>query len=149
VFTLVIKYLGFLKGVPLAGLVFDSCLKLWTFTTNRPLLDWMDNIEANVLTWPGTTSTLHKYGGMQFNANGVEIGHIHSNGLLDMLLNRQVKQQLLTEGHITDHHTFVNSGWISFYIRTEDDATYALSLLRLGYDHIAGLNNKRAKKHYL
>ncbi len=132
-FNFVVKYLGFLKHVPGLGLVFDVWLKAITLFTNPTLLDWMDEIEHEVPQWAGVSKTMHKYGGVQFNFNKAEIGHIHGNGLLDMLLNRSLKRRLLAEGKIQDHHTFKNSGWISFFIKTEGDKTYALSLLRMGY----------------
>ncbi len=94
----------------------------------------MDVIEAEVSTWENITIHLHKYGGLQFDYGGKEIGHIHSNGLLDMLLNRKLKAELMTDGRIQDHHSFRNSGWISFYMRTEEDKYYAIALLRLGYE---------------
>ncbi len=118
------------------GWLFDGLLKLWAYFTQPALLDWMDEIEAEVLRWERTTSVIHKYGGMQFNYNGREIGHIHSNGLLDMLLSRSVKTQLMADGRISDHHTFKNTGWISFYIYTVEDKDYAVTLLKKGYGRL-------------
>ncbi|MGZ3765062.1 MAG: luciferase domain-containing protein [Mucilaginibacter sp.] len=130
------RYLGFLKAVPGLGMAFDGWLKIWALATNPQLLDWMDEIEAEVLTWPHTTCGMHKYGGLQFNCRGREIGHIHSNGLLDMLLNQHIKALLIGEGRIADHHSFKNSGWISFYMHTDADKAYAIKLLRLGHERI-------------
>ena len=135
-FTFVTRYLGFLKSVPTLGWLFDGLLKLWADFTKPALLDWMDEIEAEVLQWAHTTSVIHKYGGMQFNYKGKEIGHIHSNGLLDMLLSRPIKAQLMQDGSISDHHTFKNTGWISFYICNSEDKNYALRLLRKGYERL-------------
>lgn len=57
--------------------MFDSLLKLRVFLKKPDLLDWFDEIEAEVLRWEGTTLSLHQYGGVQFNHNGKEIGHLH------------------------------------------------------------------------
>jgi hypothetical protein len=133
-FNFVTRYLGFLKSIPAMGWLFDGLLKLWIYFTKPALLDWMDEIEGEVLRWQHATSVIHKYGGMQFNYKGMEIGHIHSNGLLDMLLSRSIKAQLMQDPRVSDHHTFKNTGWISFYIRTVDDKDYALVLLRKGYE---------------
>ena len=135
-FLFVARYLGCLKFIPGLAILFDPLLNLWTFLCQPRLLDWMDEIEKEVLTWDGTTSSIHKYGGLQLNYQGKEIGHIHSNGLLDMLLSRKIKEQLMQDPRVKDHHTFTNSGWISFYIHTEQDAGYALELLKLGYTKI-------------
>ena len=132
-FKFVVKYLGFLKSIPLLAHLFDSQLKLWLLLTNAALLDSFDAIETEVLSWNGTSVSLHKYGGLQFNCNGKEIGHIHSNGILDIRFNRKQKLQLMAEGRISDHHIFTNSGWTSFYVRNSEDVAYASGLLKMAY----------------
>jgi hypothetical protein len=133
IFSFIVKNFGFLKTVPLLPYLFDSWLKIWTFVSRAELLDWLDEIEAEVLKWEGTSISMHKYGGMQFNCNGKEIGHLHSNGLLDVLFSRKVKDRLLTDGRIEPHHVFENSGWISFYLESFDDKKYAQNLLFMSY----------------
>lgn len=140
-FGFVTRYLGFLKLIPTLSWAFDGWLKVWALVTKPYILDWMDDIEAEVLEWEGTAAKIHKYGGLQFNCGRKEIGHIHSNGLLDMLLSRAIKQKLMEEGRIADHHSFKNTGWISFYIRNADDKEYALKLLKFGHERIK--NGKR------
>jgi hypothetical protein len=132
-FRFIVKYLGFLKRVPLLALLFDSQLKLWILITNTQLLDCLDDIEDEVLSWGGTSLSMHKFGGMQFNCNGKEMGHIHSNGILDIRFSRIIKQQLIEQGRVTDHHVFANSGWISFYIRKQEDVAYAVKLLKMSW----------------
>lgn len=61
------------------------------------------------------------------------MGHIHSNGLLDILFDRKTKQLLFMEGKIEHHHIFVNSGWVSFYIKQKEDKVYAIKLLKMAY----------------
>lgn len=79
-FSFTVKYFGFLKVVPFLPLVFDSLLKLWALVAKPRLLDWSDELEAEILSWENTTVSLHKYGGLQFNFKKHEIGHLHSNG---------------------------------------------------------------------
>lgn len=133
-FQFVVNYLGFLKFVPGLPLVFDAWLKLYIFITHAELLNWMDEISGEVQQWPGVISHPHRYGGIQFDCKHKEIGHLHSNGLLDMPLNRRLKAMLIQEGQVEDHHMLEGTGWISFYIRTEKDKQYALRLLKLGYE---------------
>ncbi|HZY36095.1 MAG TPA: luciferase family protein [Mucilaginibacter sp.] len=139
-FRFVVKYLGFLKSVPAFPLLFESFLMLWTFVTRPMLLDFIDDIRKEVLKWPGTSVSMHKYGGVQFNHGGKEIGHIHGNGVLDILLSRSLKAQLIAEGLANPHHVFAKSGWISFYICTERDKASALDLLHLSYSKICFSN---------
>lgn len=131
-----VRYLSFLKHIPLFPQVFDSLLKIRVFLRKPYLLDWFDEIEAEVLRWEGTDVGLHQYGGIQFNHRGKEIGHLHSNGLLDVLYTKEMKGLLLKEGRIQPHHVFEKSGWISFYILTQEDKNYAKELLKMAYDKV-------------
>jgi hypothetical protein len=132
-FSFVVKRLGFLKDIPLLAIFYDSLLKLWYFATKPQLLVMIDEIEDTFLVQKSTTVSLHKYGGSQFNYLDKEIAHLHSNGLLDVLFSKQIKNELKLDGRITDYHVFKNSGWISFYITNEDDMSYAKVLLKIAY----------------
>ncbi len=134
-FDFTVKYLGALKHIPLFAHFFDAFLKINTLLFNPRVLDYIDAIEKEVESWPYVSVELHKFGGVQFNFNDYEIGHIHGNGTLDLLLNRNVKLELLNEGRITDHHTFKNSGWITFVIQTAKDSEYALDLLKYSIEN--------------
>jgi predicted DNA-binding protein (MmcQ/YjbR family) len=135
-FDFVVKYLGFLKNVPLLPQVFEAFLILWSFIFKPEVLDCIDTIRDEVLSWSDTTECRHKDGGMQFDCCGKEIGHVHGNGILDILFSKKMKEQLLAEGKIRDHHLFAGTGWISFYITQKEDAAYAMKLLRLSYAKI-------------
>src|SRR4051812_41622900 len=115
-FDIIVRYFGFLKHIPLMPHVFDALMKIYIFLTNKTILDYTDEIEKEVLSWEKTSGGMHKFGGVQFDVNHKEIGHIHSNGLLDILFNQELKARLLNEGKVKDHHVFKSSGWISFYI---------------------------------
>lgn len=142
-FSFVVKWLGFLKSIPLVAIVYDSLIKLWILITNPKMLGWIDELEEMVLLLPLTEITIHKYGGAQFNYRQKEFAHCHSNGILDVLLNREVKKELMAVGRIDDHHVFKNSGWISFYIQTYDDLFYAKSLLQLAYHRVAQVDGQK------
>jgi len=130
-FSFVVNRLSFLKDIPLAAIFFDCLIKLWMLATNSKVLDWIDELERMWLQQNNSSTHIHRYGGLQFNCNNKEYAHVHSNGLLDMLLSKSLKEQLMREGRVQDHHVFENTGWISFYIKNEDDFHYAISLLEL------------------
>jgi len=94
----------------------------------------IDDIEEEIEQWPGTHISMHKYGGIQFNVGDKEIGHIHGNGAVDMLLSLKIKNELLKEGKVNDHHTFKNSGWITYYLNDKDKSAYPIRLFKLSYD---------------
>jgi hypothetical protein len=144
-FNFVVKYWGFLKFVPGLPHLFDAWIKLWILITNPKLLDWIDDIEKEVLKRDNTTASTHKFGGLQFNYENKELGHIHSNGLLDMLLNRELKQQLMQQNNrVKDHHILKNTGWLSFYMETYGDKEFVLELFEMAYKvQMDKTNNKR------
>jgi hypothetical protein len=133
VFEFLVRYLGFMKHVPFAAWVMDALLFIWYSAFRREVLRAICKIETEVSAWIGIKVTLHRFGGLQFNYSGKEIGHIHSNGILDILLNRSTKNILLEKGLASDHHVFPDSGWISFYVRQDGDVDKALGLLELSY----------------
>lgn len=137
-FDLVVKYFGPLKHMPVLPHVFDALMKIGVCFSNRRLLDYMDEIENEVLSWQHTSLHIHKFGGTQFNLRGKELGHIHGNGLLDVLFSRKMKAELSERYPVKDHHIFKNSGWISFQVQTEDDKKVAIELLRCSYAAFRG-----------
>ncbi|MES2590950.1 MAG: luciferase family protein [Bacteroidota bacterium] len=130
---LTINYFSFLKHIPMLPHFFDWLIKIKIRLSGKKTLDYIDQIERKVLTWQQTTASSHKSGGVQFNVDGKEIGHIHSNGLLDVFLKLNVAEQLIREGRVTEHRTIKNSGWLSFQIKTEQDILFAIELLEYSY----------------
>jgi hypothetical protein len=129
----IIKYFSFLKHIPLLPHLFDAMIRLKTFLFNRNVPEHISAIRQTVLSWEKTSAGIHRHGGLRFRVNEREIGHIHSNGLVDVLLKRTLKEQLLKEGRVEDHHIFKQSGWVSLHLRTEEDRKLALELLEYSY----------------
>ncbi|WP_240615429.1 luciferase domain-containing protein [Pedobacter paludis] len=136
-FSFVVKRLGFIKNIPLTALIFDSGIKLWLSVFEPKKLIWLDSLEEKVVSWEGVSISLHKFGGTQFNFNKKEIGHVHSNGILDVLFDQETKKHLMGKGEAEEHHVFKRSGWISFYIKSDTDVELALALLKKSYLRIA------------
>ena len=134
-FDFTVKYFGFLKHVPLLPHLFEAMLKIKTFVSSSHVLDYVDDIENAVLSWNHTSIHAHKFGGVQFNVNDKEIGHLHGNGLLDIPFSRSIKEQLINEsnGRVKEHHIFRKSGWISLYIQSAADKDLALEVLMRSY----------------
>lgn len=131
IFTFVVKWFGFLKMVPVLPQLFDALLRVQALVTKPELLSWLDQLESELQSWPGISISMHRYGGSQFNYNGKEIAHLHSNGLLDIRYSLKIKQGLLAEGRICNHHIFPHTGWVSFYLRSEKDLDYAVRLMKI------------------
>lgn len=130
-FRFVTRYLGFMKAVPLAPHIFDALLKLQTAVLRPSVLNHVDTICDEISGWPGVSVSLHKYGGIQFNYQGRELGHVHGNGLADILLNKSKAKALVADHKALPHHTYKNSGWVSYYIRDRKSMKEVLGLFRL------------------
>lgn len=91
-------------------------------------------IEAEVLTWPGVISQPHRFGGTEFMLGKREVGHVHGDRLLDVAFPKPVRNEMVTAGLAEPHHILPDSGWVSFYIRKEEDVEAAVALLRRSYD---------------
>jgi len=74
---------------------------------------------------------VHRLGGMGFFFCDRESSHIHGNGLLDCFVGKTNRERLIASGDALPHHVFPNSGWISFWIRGEEDVEAALALIRI------------------
>jgi hypothetical protein len=95
-----------------------------------------DFIAGQVLAWPGVTRHPHRFGGIEFRCEGKEIGHLHGDRLLDIPFPKTVRDELVGSGRAEPHHRFPDSGWVSFWLKSGEDANKAVELLRLKYNLI-------------
>ena len=104
----------------------------------------MKRFADTITAWAGVEASPHRFGGAEFTLGGTEIGHIHHNGMVDIPFNTKIRDQLLAEGKALPHHLLKETGWITFYIRSEADVEAAIWLFRLSYLFYAARGNKRA-----
>jgi len=100
----------------------------------------MEKIQQTVAAWEGVSSRPHRFGGIEFRFGKRELGHLHGDFLLDIPFPQKVRNDLVESGLAAAHHVLPESGWISFYIRSEEDIDEALGLLTLSFE----LAKKRA-----
>lgn len=98
-------------------------------------------IEKAVTAWNGVTAHQHRFGGIEFRLGKRELGHIHGDSLVDIPFPMNIRSQLIAEGVVQKHHVLPDSGWISFFVRTEGDIEKAIELFRISYD--AAMRQKR------
>lgn len=135
IFNWVVRRIGFLKHVPLLPMVFDGWMMMWNAISHPEIISVIDKIEMTAETWSGIEFSTHKFGGLQLNYKGREVGHIHSNGIIDIPFPKKIRDTLIKNGRAANHHIFTESGWISFYIQTEKDYDAAIALLQLSYEY--------------
>ena len=90
-------------------------------------------IESTVTSWEGVQTHPHRFGGRAFRLGTRELGHIHGNRLVDIPFPTKVRDELVANGEVERHHYLPDSGWVSFYLRAEEDVTKAIGLLERSY----------------
>jgi Luciferase len=93
-----------------------------------------ERIAEAVLSWPGVERAAHRFGGVEFRLGKRELGHVHGDRLVDLPFPRKVRDELVAAGRARPHHVLPDSGWVSFWIESADDAEQAVALFRLGYE---------------
>ncbi|WP_223068570.1 luciferase family protein [Paenibacillus caui] len=94
-------------------------------------------LSGELLSWPGVTQQPHRFGGIEFQFKGKEIGHMHGDHLVDLLLPKPVRDQVIAAGQASPHHVYPDSGWVSVYLKSDADLDAAIELLRIKYDKLA------------
>jgi predicted DNA-binding protein (MmcQ/YjbR family) len=140
-FHWVVKYLYPLKHIPMLPYIFDGILKMHAYFFHEELLDWLDDIDNEMVKLPEVVISSHKYGGVQYNALGKEIGHIHGNGLVDIRFTKKLKAQICEEGKVEEHHILKKTGWLSFQLKDSEDVAYAIKLLRQSHSLLLQRSN--------
>lgn len=96
-------------------------------------MKYAEALEDLVSAWSGISVHPHRFGGREFLFGEAELGHVHTNGDVDIPFTRPIHDALLAEGLAEQHRWVPNSGWITFRIRSERDVAHALWLMRLSY----------------
>src|SRR5690349_3356571 len=107
--------------------------------------DRVKRLVEQVAAWPGVAVAPHRLGGTEFRFGRGEIGHVHPGGMVDVPFPRPVRDRLVASGRAKPHHVLPESGWVSFSMRSDDDVSAALELLRLSYDVRAERKRTRAR----
>ena len=90
-------------------------------------------VKKVVGAWEGVSAHAHRFGGLEYQLSGIELGHLHGSRLLDVPFTKKVRNLLIEEGLASEHHILKDSGWISFYLKKPEDTAHALWLLNVSY----------------
>src|SRR6186713_2601681 len=92
-----------------------------------------EQIAREVMTWPGVTVESHRGGMIFFHVGRREIGHLHGERLADLPFPVRIREKLVAEGKADLHYLHPKTGWVSYYVRSEDDVDRIVELFRLNY----------------
>lgn len=90
-------------------------------------------IREAMVRLPGVKILPHRFGGVEFRLERRELGHIHGDWLVDIPFPKKVRDQIVAAGEAEPHHILPASGWVSVFLRTEEDVDRATQLLQRSF----------------
>jgi hypothetical protein len=123
--------------------MFDAFLAALTIVTAPRVTSAIARVTSELLGWPGVARSRHRLGGRQFNCRGVELGHIHSNGVVDLRLTRREHDEVLGQKRAEPHHVVPEGTWVTYYLgRDADEIRQVSELFRIPFERILGSNTE-------
>ncbi|ALC83908.1 MULTISPECIES: luciferase domain-containing protein [Bacillus] len=96
----------------------------------------LESLRQELLSWNGVSEHPHRFGGVEFRYKNKELGHLHGENLVDFPFPKLVRDELIQARLADPHHVLPNSGWVSFWIKGEQDIPHLLKLFKMQYDRI-------------
>jgi len=91
-------------------------------------------IQHEVGSWPDVRVDVYGGGMIFFHVGRREIGHLHGDRLADLPVPVRIREQWVAAGKASLHYLHPNTGWISYYIKGEQDIDAVVELFRLNYE---------------
>lgn len=99
-----------------------------------PVLNAQKKITQTVVSWDGVSTLPHRFGGLEYRFGTREFGHIHGDHLVDIPFPKKVRDEIVQAGLAKPHHVLPQTGWVSFYLQTDEDIEKAIALLHRSYE---------------
>ena|SRR5271167_2421175 len=90
-------------------------------------------IRQVVSGWQDVTVAPHRFGGLEFRLGKRELGHVHGDWLVDIPFPKHVRDEIIAAGDAEPHHILPDTGWVSVFLRADDDVERAIRLLRRSF----------------
>ena len=84
---------------------------------------------------PGVSEAAHRFGGTEFQVDGVEFMHSHGPTWLDIRLSRDDQASVLKSGQALPHRFAPQAGWVSFRIKSSQDLANGRKIIQLAYEY--------------
>jgi hypothetical protein len=91
-------------------------------------------IQRELTSWPDVITESHRGGIVFFRVGRREIGHLHGNRMADLPFPVRIREKLVAERKAHLHYLHPTTGWVSYYIRGEEDIEPILELFRMNYN---------------
>jgi hypothetical protein len=83
--------------------------------------------------WQDVTVERHQFGGVEFRLGKRELGHVHRDWLVDIPFPKQVRDEVISAGDAEPHHVLPDTGWVSVFLRADEDVERAVRLLQRSF----------------
>jgi len=94
-----------------------------------------EDLKSWILHLPGVTEATHRFGGTEFQVEGLEFMHHHGPSFLDIRLSKNDQAAALKSGTALPHRFASQAGWVSFRIEMPGDLESAKKLIQLAYQN--------------
>lgn len=92
-----------------------------------------ENLRAWILQLPGVDEASHRFGGTEFQVEGVEFMHSHGPRWLDIRLSKEDQASALKTGEALPHRFAPQAGWVSMRLENSQDLKTAMKIIQLAY----------------
>lgn len=94
-----------------------------------------ESLRSWILQLPKVSEASHRFGGAEFQVEGVEFMHSHGPTWLDIRLSKEDQAATLKSGDVLRHRFAPQAGWVSFRLSRSEDLTTAKKIVQLAYDN--------------
>ena len=109
-----------------------------------------ENLKTWILQLPDVTQAAHRFGGTEFQVDGLEFMHHHGPSFLDIRLSKSDQATVLKSGTALRHRFAPQAGWVSFRIEKSEDLEAARRLILLAYENArTGMEAHRARRNQM
>jgi hypothetical protein len=94
-----------------------------------------EDLKTWILQLPSVTQASHRFGGTEFQVEGLEFMHSHGPSFLDIRLSKTDQAAALKDGKAIRHRFAPQAGWVSFRIEKAEDLGPAKELIRAAHEN--------------
>jgi hypothetical protein len=77
------------------------------------MINYVRKVEETVSNWPGVSLSPHRFDGREFVFGSAEVGHMHTDGIVDIRFPGSIRDVLSAEGLAEEHRWVPNSFTVS------------------------------------
>ena len=103
-----------------------------------------DSLKDWILKHDNVTEAPHRFGGTEFQVEGLEFMHSHGKSFLDIRLSKEDQERVVNERLAISHRALIHrqAGWVSFRLATEKDLENAKIVIKLAYENAKKENGR-------